>query len=121
MWRSINYEVDQGENVKILKRLGFGEEKITGVSTRRYEEHDNNFYNFTDFLQALLDAPESRHVPLAEVSKIVEETGNCKRCKKEERYVVFKPCEHLGVCFQCSEFLTRCNICNVKIDGKVRV
>ena len=43
MWQSINYEMDHEENVKILKTLGFGEEKITRVLTRRYEEHDNNF------------------------------------------------------------------------------
>ena len=66
--------------MKILKMLGFGEEKITRVSTRRYEERDNNFYNLNDFLQALLVTPESRQVTLAEASKIVEETGKCKRC-----------------------------------------
>ena len=121
MWQSINNEMDHGENVRILKTLGFGEAKIRRVLTQRYEEHDNNFYNFEDFLQALLDAPEDRQMTLAEARKIVEEEGKCKRCKKEERDVVFKPCKHLGVCFRCSEFLTRCNICDVKIDKKVRV
>ena len=121
MWQSINNEMDHGENVRILKTLGFGEAKIRRILTQRYEEHDNNFYNFEDFLQALLDAPEDQQMTLAEARKIVEEEGKCKRCKKEERDVVFKPCKHLGVCFRCSEFLTRCNICDVKIDKKVRV
>ena len=121
MWQSINNEMDHGENVRILKTLGFGEAKIRRILTQRYEEHDNNFYNFEDFLQALLDAPEDQQMTLAEARKIVEEEGKCKRCKKEERDVVFKPCKHLGVCFRCSKFLTRCNICDVKIDKKVRV
>ena len=121
MWLSINNEMDHGENVRILKTLGFGQAKIRRILTQRYEEHDNNFYNFEDFLQALLDASEDRQMTLAEARKIVEEEGKCKRCKKEERDVVFKPCKHLGVCFRCSESLTRCNICDVKIDEKVRV
>ena len=121
MWQSINNEMDHGENVRILKTLGFGEAKIRHVLTQRYEEHDNNFYNVNDFLQALLDVPEDRQMTLAEARKIVEEEGKCKRCKKEERDVVFKPCKHLGVCFRCSEFLTRCNICDGKIDRKVGV
>ena len=50
--------MDHGENVRILKTLGFGEAKIRCVLTQRYEEHDNNFYIFEDFRQALLDAPE---------------------------------------------------------------
>ena len=58
MWQSINNEMDHGENVRILKTLGFGEAKIRRVLTQRYEEHDNDFYNFNDFLQALLDVPE---------------------------------------------------------------
>ena len=121
MWQSINIEMDHKENVKPQKTLGFGKEKIRCVSTRRYEEHDNSFYNFNDFLQGLLDDPESRQVTLAEASKIVKETGKCKRRKKDERDLVFKPCEYLGVCFQCSEFLTRCNICDVKLHEKVKV
>ena len=120
-WQSINNEMDHGENVRILKTLGFGEAKIRRVLTQRYEEHDNNFYNCNDFLQALLDVPEDRQMNLAEARKIVEEEGKRKSYWKEERDVVFKPCKHLGVCFQCSEFLTRCNICDVKIDRKVRV
>ena len=83
--------------MRILKTLGFGEAKITRVLTQRYEEHDNNFYNFNDFLQALLDVPEDRQMNLAGARKIVEEEGKCKSCKKEERDVVFKPCKHLGV------------------------
>ena len=121
MWQSINNEIDHGENVKILKTLGFGEAKIRRVLTQRYEEQDNNFYYFYDFLQVLLDAPEDRQMTLAEARKIEEEEGKCKRCKKEERDMVFKPPKYLRVCFQCSEFLTRCNICDVKIDRKVRV
>ena len=35
--------------MRILKTLGFGEAKIRRVLTQRYEEHDNNFYNFEDF------------------------------------------------------------------------
>ena len=56
VWQSINNEMDHGKNVRILKTLGFGEAKIRRVLTQRYEEHDNNFYNLNDFLQALLDA-----------------------------------------------------------------
>ena len=121
MWQSINNEMDHGENVRIPKTLGFGEAKIRRVLTQRYEKHDNNFYNFNDFLQALLDVLEDRQMTLAEARKIVEEEGKCKSCKKEEREVVFKPRKHLGVCFQCSEFLTRCNVCDMKIDRKVRI
>ena len=121
MWQSINNEMYYGENVRILKTLGFGEAKIRHVLTHRYEEHDNNFYNFEDFLLVLLDTPEDRQITLAEARKIVEEEGEYKRCKKEEKDVVFKPCKHLGVCFRCSKFLTRCNICDIKIDKKVRV
>ena len=121
MWQSINNEMDHGENVRFLKTLGFGEAKIRRVLTQRCEEHDSNFYNFNDFFQALLDVPQDRQMTLAEARKIVEEEGKCKSCKKEERDVVFKPCKHLSVCFQCSEFLTRCNICDVKLDRKVRV
>ena len=113
--------MDHEENVRILKTLGFWEAKIRHVLTQRYEEHDNNFYNFNDFLLALLDAPKGRQMTLAKARKIVEEEGKCKNCKKEERDVVFKPCKHLGVCFRCSEFLTHCNICDAKIDRKVRV
>ena len=83
--------MDHGENVRILKTLGFGEAKIRRVLTQRYEEHDINFYNFNDFLQALLDVPEDRQMTLAEARKIVEEEGKCKSCKNEERDVVFKP------------------------------
>ena len=43
IWQSINNEKDYGENVRILKTLGFGEVKIRRVLTQRYEEHDNNF------------------------------------------------------------------------------
>ena len=92
MWQSIDNEMDHGENVKILKTLGFGEAKIRRVLTQRYEEHDNDFYNFNDFLQALLDVPEDRQMTVAEARKIVEEEVKCKRCKKKERDVVFKPC-----------------------------
>ena len=75
MWQSTNNEIDHGENVRILKTLGFGEAKIRRVLTQRYEEHDNNFYNFNDFLQALLAAPEDRQMTLVEARKIVEEEG----------------------------------------------
>ena len=34
--------MDHGENVRILKTLGFGEAKIRRVLTQRFEEHDNN-------------------------------------------------------------------------------
>ena len=113
--------MDHGKNARSLKLLGFEEAKIRRVLTQRYEENDNNFSSFNDFLQALLDAPEDRQVASAEARKIVEEEGKRKRCKKEESDVFFEPCQHLGVCFRCSEFLTRCNICDVKIDRKVRV
>ena len=103
--------------MRILKSIGFGEEKIRHVLTQRHEDHNNNFYSFSSFLQALLDAPEPRQVTLAEARKIVE--GKCKRCKKEERDLVFKPCKHLDVSFQCSEFLTRCNICDKKSMEKL--
>ena len=85
MWQSLNNEMDHIENVRILKTLGFGEAKIRCVVTQRYEEHDNNFYNFNNFLQALLYVPEDRQMTLAEARKIVEEEGKCKSCKKEER------------------------------------
>ena len=42
MWQSIDNEMDHGENMRILKMLGFGEAKIRRVLTQRYEE---------DFLQ----------------------------------------------------------------------
>ena len=73
MRQAINNEMDHGENVRILKTLGFGEAKIRRVLTQIYEELDNNFYNFNDFLQALLDVPEDRQMTVAEARKIVEE------------------------------------------------
>ena len=76
--------MDHGENVRILKKLGFGEAKIRRVLTQRYEEHDNNFYNFNHFLQVLLDIPEDRQMTLAEARKIVEEEGNGKDARKKK-------------------------------------
>ena len=72
--------MDRGENASSLKLLGFEEAKIRRVLTQRYEEHDNNFYSFNNFLQALLDAPEDRQVTLAEARKSVEEERKCKGC-----------------------------------------
>ena len=76
MWQSINNEMDHGENVRILKTLGFGEAKIRRVLTQRYEEHDNNFCNFEDFLQTLLDTPEDRQMTNGRSKK------NCGRRRK---------------------------------------
>ena len=108
--------MDHGENVRILKTLGFGEVKIRRILTQRYEEHDNNFYNFKDFLQALLDVPEDRQMRKQE--KLWKKKENVKDARKKKGTWSLNPCKHLGVCCRCNEFFTRCNICDVKIDRK---
>ena len=69
MWQSVNNEMERGENVRIMKTQGFGEAKIRRVFTQRYKEHDNNFYDFNDFLQALLDVLENQQITPAEAKK----------------------------------------------------
>ena len=53
----MKYLKTQLENLGKLN-LGFGKAKIRRVLTQKYEKHNNNYYIFNDFVQALLDVLE---------------------------------------------------------------
>ncbi|XP_070202759.1 baculoviral IAP repeat-containing protein 7-B-like [Littorina saxatilis] len=43
----------------------------------------------------------------------------CKICMDKHSCVVFLPCGHLAVCFECAVVLTHCPICRGRIRGSV--
>ncbi|XP_013408788.1 baculoviral IAP repeat-containing protein 7-like [Lingula anatina] len=44
----------------------------------------------------------------------------CKKCSVNEASIVLLPCAHLASCATCAAGLTRCPVCDVKIQGTVK-
>ena len=117
-----------GENTKLAKSLGFGEKKIKSVLIKQFQNYNHDFTTFYDFVQALLDEPDtgselrvSKWITVAEAKKkLKEEEGKCRRCLKEERCVLFLPCGHLSCCVACSKTVRKCIVCKSEIEEKIK-
>ena len=54
----VEREMLLGRNVEMAKMLGFEDQKIAHVLTKRYEECNENFTNFCDFILKLMEEPD---------------------------------------------------------------
>ena len=45
----------------------------------------------------------------------------CKICAEAERCILFQPCGHLTCCEGCVSMMTKCPVCQAKINETVRV
>ena len=54
----VEREMLLGRNVEMAKLLGFGDRKISRVLTKRFQEHNENFATFYDFMIKLMEEPD---------------------------------------------------------------
>ena len=76
-----------GKNLEMAKLLGFQDQQIARVLTKRFKEHKNNFATFYDFMQKVMEEPEvdvESKLAMKRAKAILDEV-KCTRCKKEKR------------------------------------
>ena len=102
----IQKEMSNGKNVKMVRILGFQEEKIRHVLEQSFEKDDKKFPTFYDMMDAFMEAADfsKSDMNLEQTRKILMEEKMCKICQKRERCVLKIPCCHLDSCVECSEF-----------------
>ena len=54
----VEREMLLGRNVEMAKLLGFEDRKISRVLTKRFQEHNENFATFYDFMLKLMEEPD---------------------------------------------------------------
>ena len=54
----VEREMLLGKNVEMAKLLGFQDQQLAQVLTKRFKEHKNNFATFYNFMQKLMEKPE---------------------------------------------------------------
>ena len=97
---------------------------------RHFESHNENFRNFEAMVEALLageNSSEEGDVPVPEpaptnrneLEELVEARLR-KVCRREDSCMVFVPCGHLVCCQECGEHVTRCPVCRMGINEKIR-
>ena len=118
----VDREMLLGRNVEMAKLLGFQDQKITRVLTKRFTDHGENFNTFYDFMLKLMEEPDVIFKPkltMKRAKEILDEV-KCMKCKKEERCMVYLPCAHITECFCCSRKSQLCTICGEFIKEKIR-
>ena len=106
----------------MAKLLGFEDRKISWVLTKRFQEHNENFATFYDFMLKLIEEPDVIFKPkltMKRAKEILDEV-KCLECEKEERCVVYLPCAHIAHCFSCSRKSRLCTICGEFVEEKIR-
>ena len=118
----VEREILLGRNVEMAKLLGFEDRKISRVLTKRFQEHNENFVTFYDFMLKLMEEPDVIFKPkltMKRAKEILDEV-KCLKCEKEERCMVYLPCAHIAHCFSCSRKSQLCTICGEVVEEKIR-
>ena len=121
MKEKVDREMLLGRNVEMVKLLGFQDQKITRVLTKRFTEHDENFKIFYDFMLKLMEEPDvifQAKLTMKRAKEILDEV-KCMKCKKEKRCMVYLPCAHITECLCCSRKSQLCTICGKFIKEKI--
>ena len=116
----VDREMLLGRNVEMAKLLGFQDQKITRVLTKRFTEHGENFTTFYNFMLKVMEKPDVIFKPklIMKRTKEIPDDVKCMKCKKKERCMVYLPCAHITECFCCSRKLQLCTICGEFIEEK---
>ena len=107
----------------MAKLLEFEDRKISRVLTKRFQEHNENFATFYDFMLKLMEEPDVIFKPKLTMKRTKEilEKVKCLKCEKEEKCMVYLPCSHIAHCFSCSRKLQLCTICGEFVEEKIRL
>ena len=106
----------------MAKMLGFEDRKISRVLTKRFQEHNENFATFYDFMLKLMEEPAFIFKPkltMKRAKEILDEV-KCLKCEKEEGCMVYLPCAYIAHCFSCSRKSQLCAICSEVVEEKIR-
>jgi len=118
--------------------MGFSLEEIRQAFYKQLTEYDRPFANFSTLIHVLLDQqsatsdPDDPHktdiyttpkntkpcTPRDELN-MLKSQRQCKRCKTTTATIVCLPCGHLAACKICSQAITRCPVCMIKITEKI--
>jgi len=118
--------------------MGFSLEEIRQAFYTQLTEYGRPFAKFSTLINVILDQqsttsdPEDLHktnlytipkttkpcTPRDELN-MLNEQRRCKRCKITTATVVSLPCGHLATCKLCSQAITRCPVCMIKITEKI--
>ena len=106
----------------MAKLLGFEDQKISQVLTKRFQEHNKNFATVYNFMFNLMEQPDVIFKPRLTMKRAKEIFDEVKRlkCEKEERCMVYLPCAHIAHCFSCSMQSQLCAICGEFVEEKIR-
>ena len=72
-------------------------------------------------MDALMEAADfsKSNMNLEQTRKVLMEEKMCKIYQKRERCVLKIPCYHLDSCVGCSEFQSKCSICQREVKEKI--
>ena len=85
----------------MAKLLGFEDQKISRVLTKGFQEHNENFATFYDFMLKSMEEPNvifKSKLTMKRAKNFLDEM-KCLKCEKEERCMVCLPCAHIAHCF----------------------
>ena len=118
----VEREMLLGRNVEMAKLLGFEDRKISRVLTKRFQEHNENFATFYNFMLKLVEESNGFFKPKLTIKRAEEilDKVKCLKCEKEERCMVYLPCAHITHCFSCSRKSQLCTICREFVEEKIR-
>ena len=76
-----------GKDVEMAKLLGFKEPKIAQVLTKKFEDHNENFAAFYNFMKKLIEEPDVVFKPnlTMKLAKELMDKFKCTKCKKKRR------------------------------------
>ena len=117
----VEREMLLGRNVKMPKLLGFEDQKISRVLTKRFQAHNENFATFYDFMLKLMEEPNGFFKPkltMKRAKEILDEV-KCLKCE-EKRRMIYLPCALIAHCFSCSRKSQLCTICGEFVEEKIR-
>ena len=97
----VEKEMLLGRNAEMAKLLGFEDQKISRVLTKGFQEHNENFATFYDFMLKSMEEPNvifKSKLTMKRAKNFLDEM-KCLKCEKEERCMVCLPCAHIAHCF----------------------
>ncbi|XP_077974223.1 baculoviral IAP repeat-containing protein 7-like [Styela clava] len=141
---AVEHAMQSLQYVRQAREIGFAENLIKDVLTRKYQSNGQFFTNQEEFMDALITyqsdtnvlptAPalnentslpsneqtsETSNNTFSELRKL-EEARLCKICRREPSSVVIIPCGHLSVCNNCVGGLRKCPICSRAVQDTIK-